>query len=88
MPGRRSFLIACGSLVAAPAFGNFGGRSETEVLPELLPAGTGSVGASGQPPARQDLALHIAGWDLPADSEQCAAAPTISINSSWQATWR
>jgi tetratricopeptide (TPR) repeat protein len=83
MPGRRSFLISCGSLVATPAFA-LGELSVVDAAPPSIAAAT----APEQPVFNQELAFRIEGWDLPSESQINDAAPLISINSSWHAAWR
>ena len=83
MPDRRTFLITCGGVVAAPALAQFG-----------LPAtggtttwrGTPSGGLPAcSPPTPLTLTLKIAGWEPQTD---CASDVRVHINSSWRATWR
>lgn len=83
MPGRRSFLIGCGSLVAAPAFA-LGELAVIDAAPPSIAAAT----APEQPVFNQELAFRIEGWEVPSDSRVNGAAPMISINSSWHAAWR
>lgn len=87
MPGRRSFLIACGSMVALPAFGGtvlpLPSRDVSDSIPSAIacepPELTGS----------HDLAFRIDGWDSPFDPQpEQDGRPSIRISSSWQAAWR
>ena len=73
MPDRRTFLITCGGVVAAPAFAHFG-------LP--MAAGGPPASLAAMP---SNLVLRIDGWDVPADSESDV---WVQVNSSWRATWR
>lgn len=76
MPNRRTFLIACGGLAAAPAFAHFG----------LPPADGGPGDLIATPAANTAMpALRIDGWDSSADSDNDV---WIQINSLWRATWR
>jgi hypothetical protein len=79
MQGRRSFLIGCGCIVAAPAFAEIGVPLAMGNLPP--------ADASAQ--AGMDLVLRIQGWESPLDSQNSADDRAwIRINSSWQAAWR
>jgi len=87
MPGRRSFLIACGSAVALPVIGGvasaMASRSE--------PAFTSPAFATESPVegGSADVAFCIDGWDSLADSQADPdTRPTIRITASWHATWR
>ena len=83
MPGRRSFLIGCGSLVAAPAFA----LGELSAI-DAAPLSIATVTPLQQTVFNQELAFRIEGWDLPSDSHPATdAAPLISINSAWRAAW-
>jgi hypothetical protein len=82
MPGRRSFLIGCGCIVAAPVFAEIGLPLAMGNLPASLPAD-----ALAQ--AGTDLVWRIEGWESPLDSQDPADNRAwIRINSSWQAAWR
>jgi len=86
MPGRRSFLIGCGSMVALPILGNAGSSRASRVAPPDQPAG-----GAGQPEfsGSSDVPFRLDGWDSPADSESARDdRPFIWISSSWQAAWR
>jgi hypothetical protein len=87
MPGRRSFLIACGSMVALPAFGGTAQASPSRDVPEAVPTAV----ACEQPELNgsHDLAFRIDGWDSPFDPQPAQdGRPTIRISASWQAAWR
>ena len=73
MPDRRTFLITCGGLVAAPAFAHFG----------LPLAGSGQPASLAAAPP--NLILRIDGWESPVNSETDV---WVQVNSSWRATWR
>jgi hypothetical protein len=79
MQGRRSFLIGCGCIVAAPAFAEIG-----------LPLAMGNLPpADASAQAGMDLVLRIEGWELAFDSQNPADdRACIRINSSWQTAWR
>jgi hypothetical protein len=86
MPGRRSFLIGCGSMAAVPAFGAIGHTS-----PSSLPECIASAAAAEQPELADahDLAFRIDGWEAPSGSESANDdRPSIRISSSWHAAWR
>ena len=72
MPDRRTFLITCGGVVAAPALAQFG-----------LPLAGGPSAPLAAVPSK--LVLRIDGWDSPVDSESDV---WVQVNSSWRATWR
>jgi hypothetical protein len=79
MPGRRSFLIGCGCIVVAPAFGEIGLPLAIDNLP--------SADTSAQ--VGMDLVLRIEGWDGLSNSQNPTDdCPWIRINSSWRAAWR
>ena len=89
MPGRRSFLIGCGSMVAAPALARL-----ALPLPEARPLQTArndaqsstALASATQP---EDVVLRIDGWDTPNASGPAARGEVwIHINSSWRAAWR
>jgi hypothetical protein len=88
--GRRSFLIGCGSIAAAPAFARLtlpeteavllqSPRTDSAALAEVLD----SVSAAGS-------LLRIDGWDVANDSASAAQredALWIRVSSSWKAAW-
>jgi hypothetical protein len=76
MPDRRTFLIGCGSVMAAPVFARFGPLPVSS-LRDLTP--------SSAPATTETLALRIDGWESPVDS---ASDVWVQISSSWRATWR
>ena len=73
MPDRRTFLMTCGGLVAAP------------VLAQLSLPAAGSSFPVVQPAEPATFALKIDGWELPSDSE---TAVWVQIGPSWRANWR
>ena len=78
---RRSFLIGCSGMVAAPAFAHLalpltGRRSPTST-------------AMADVASPQDLVLRIDGWHTPDASTPAACSEVwIQIDSSWRAAWR
>jgi hypothetical protein len=91
MPGRRSFLITCGTLATAPAV--------AAVLPPWLsgmqerPRPADSLSqlalATATPAAPENLVLRIDGWDTPGDAEGPLDGQVwIRVNLSWRAGWR
>jgi hypothetical protein len=89
MVGRRSFLIGCGGMVAAPAFAHLAlpltGRRPPRSVAADSPASTGLADVARP----EDLVLRIDGWDTPDDLDPAAHGEVwIRINSSWQAAWR
>ena len=77
MPDRRTFLITCGGMVAAPVFAQ---------LRTCLWRGEPPASPGGSCPAK--LVLRIDGWDTPIASIPTYSDVWIQINSSWRATWR
>ncbi len=73
MPDRRTFLMTCGGLVAAP------------VLAQLSLPAAGSNFPVVRPAEPATVALKIDGWELPSDSEP---AVWVQIGPSWRANWR
>jgi hypothetical protein len=79
---RRSFLIGCGGLAAAPVFAGSGSPLSPAPQPPMLAAAALPVGA-------EIFTLRIAGWDMagrpqpPADGEMW-----VQVSSTWQAAWR
>jgi len=87
MPGRRSFLIGCGSMVALPAFGGIAQPLPSRDVSEAAP----SAVAIGQPELNgtHELAFRIEGWDSPFDPQPAQdGRPSIRISSLWQTAWR
>lgn len=87
MPGRRSFLIGCGSVVALPVIGGIVPAMASRSVSEFTSPAVGTEplvdGASA------DVAFRIDGWDSLANAQAVPdARPTIRISSSWHATWR
>lgn len=82
---RRTFLIGCGSIVAAPflahvalpatAMGNPQGAADDAGASRGLPAAAGP----------QNPVLRIHGWDSTAHAGNDV---WVHINSSWHANWR
>lgn len=85
MNSRRTFLVGCGGIVAAPAFARLslpaGGPRELQVTAAEASVSAPPYGAS----APESVALRIHGWDSPADS---GSNVWVQINSSWRANWR
>jgi hypothetical protein len=82
MPDRRTFLITCTGIVAAPAFAHLGVLAAAADSPRAM------VEAPGAPCAMVEThgpTLRIDGWDSAADSGDDV---WLQINSSWRATWR
>ena len=73
MPDRRTFLIACGSVVVTPALAHFPLPSPVRDPSAYLP------------PAPFSLSLKIDGWEPQTVN---GSDVWIQINSSWRATWR
>jgi hypothetical protein len=91
MPGRRSFLIGCGCIVAAPAFAEIGLPLPlaTGDLPPSLPADALAQAGMASPTTPVDIVLRIEGWESPLDSQSPAdGRARIRINSSWRVAWR
>ena len=88
MPGRRTFLIGCGSVVAAPALAAFA-TSLAGPTPRAPPRATDTPAAAAGAVGPDDVALRIDGWH-PFDPSDSAAQGEvwIHINSSWRAIWR
>jgi hypothetical protein len=85
--GRRSFLIGCGGVVAAPAFAHLAlplkGRRQSVAADS--PASTALADAASP----KDFVLRVDGWDTPDNSDPAAHGEVwIQINSSWRAAWR
>ena len=78
---RRSFLIGCGGIAAAPVFAHVALAAGTSREPRLM---VDDSAASTALPA-QDTSLRIDGWDNAGDSGNDV---WVQINSSWRATWR
>lgn len=72
MLDRRTFLITCGSVVAAPAFARFG-----VLAANGLPAPMATT--------LETPVLRIDGWESPIES---GSDVWVQVNSSWRATWR
>ena len=82
---RRSFLIGCSGIVAAPVFAHVAlpatatresqGAADDASVSRALPAVA----------SPQNTVLRIDGWDSAADSGNDV---WVHINSSWRASWR
>jgi len=89
MFARRSFLIGCGGMAAAPAIAQLklpvaAGLSAS--LPAPVLPGPAAVSGVADP---ADWTLRIAGWDMPGSSGHAAPGEVwLHINSSWRAAWR
>jgi hypothetical protein len=80
MLGRRSFLIACGAAVAAPAV--------AKSLP-LLATRSGLPLQTAVEETYEAPVLQIEGWDRPVVSKETAHSQMwISVNRSWRTAWR
>jgi hypothetical protein len=83
---RRSFLIGCSGVVAAPVFAHL--ALATTATRELQGAADDAAASTALPAAgasAQNIVLRIDGWDTAADSGD---GVWVQINSSWRATWR
>lgn len=81
---RRTFLIGCGSVVAAPAFAGAG------IVPSAV-AGSAMLPIPAVPLASSEteaFPLRVAGWDLPDIATADPNALWVQVNSSWQVAWR
>jgi hypothetical protein len=80
---RRSFLIGCSSLAAAPTFADsvaqYPAASDT---PLAAPAAPVSADAAERP------ALRIAGWDMAPARGTADGGLWVQVNASWQVAWR
>lgn len=87
MPGRRSFLIGCGSMVALPAFGVTAQPMSSSNAPEL---DSSAVALEQQEfNGSHDLAFRIDGWESFVESQPTGdGRPWIRITSKWQTAWR
>jgi hypothetical protein len=86
--GRRSFLIGCVGMVAAPAFAHLAppltGRRPPQSRAGNSPGSTLAAVASPE-----SFVLRIDGWDTPAESGPARHGEVwIHINSSWRCAWR
>jgi len=82
MPDRRTFLITCTGIVAAPAFAHLG------MLAAAADSQRPAVETHSAPCAMMETPgpiLRIDGWDSAADSRNDV---WVQINSSWRAAWR
>jgi len=90
MPGRRTFLIGCGSIVAAPALAHLA-LPLTDAAPSPQPRAANSPASAALAGAvrPEDVALRIDGWH-PIDPSGSGAENEvwIRIDSSWRAAWR
>ena len=73
MPDRREFLIACSTVIAAPALARIGLPSTGGGLPTSAAATPGK------------LVLRIDGWESAVDS---GSDVWVQVSSSWRASWR
>ncbi len=81
---RRSFLIGCSGLIAAPVCAHLALPTTMRTLPEAAE----DVAVTTELPAvasAQEGVLRIDGWDSATDSGNDA---WVHINSSWRASWR
>jgi hypothetical protein len=82
---RRSFLIGCGGIVAAPAFAHLALPAVSGGEMQLLRDDSSAATALPAIASPQDTVLRIAGWDTASDSGNDV---WVQINSSWRANWR
>ena len=88
MPGRRSFLIGCGGIVAAPVLALIDPPVATGEVPRSLPPDTPVQMETAGAITPENLVLRIDGWDSPADTGDAAVSDVwIHINSSWRSDW-
>ncbi len=89
MPGRRSFLIGCGGVVAAPMLALIDLTEATHEVSRPPPVDAPIQVESASATTREDLVLRIDGWDSPADAGHAANPEVwIHVNSSWRSSWR
>lgn len=81
---RRSFLIGCGGVVAAPVFARLA-LAATAGPDSHAMAVEAAVSTAPVAAGPQHAVLRIDGWDSTGDSDNDV---WIQINSSWRATWR
>jgi len=82
---RRSFLIGCSGIVAAPVLAQVAlPMTATRKLQAAMDDASVSM-AIPVAASPQKTVLRIDGWDTAADS---ANDVWVHINSSWRATWR
>jgi len=79
MTRRRSFLIGCGGVIAAPVLAHVALRTKGAVDDASVTTGL-PVAASPH-----DIALRIDGWEATSDT---GTDVWVQINSSWRANWR
>ena len=79
---RRSFLIGCGSLAAAPALA--GGTVDSAATGSAAPPLPAAPVSAAEAPAL----LRIAGWDAAGPSSAGDGGMWVQISSSWQVAWR
>jgi hypothetical protein len=85
MPNRRTFLITCGSAVAAPVFAQLApppsARHRSQATEAVSPASAAQERAANP----ETIALRIDGWEATSNAGRDV---WVQINSSWRATWR
>ena len=87
MPGRRSFLIGCGSMVALPALGGTVQPIASSNAPELDSSGVALEQPEFSGP--HNLAFRIDGWESFIESQPSRdGRPWIRITSMWRTAWR
>jgi hypothetical protein len=82
---RRSFLIGCSSIVAAPVFAQLAlppsARHQPQETAAVLPSSTAQERIANP----ESIALRIDGWEA---TSVAGTDVWVQINSSWRATWR
>jgi hypothetical protein len=81
---RRSFLIGCSGIVAAPVFAHLALPPTARHQPQATATASSASTAQEPPASPEKIALRIEGWDATSD----AGTVWVHINSSWRATWR
>src|SRR4051812_28843451 len=84
MTKRRSFVIGCSGIVAAPVFAHLTLRPSTGNQPQATATASLASTAQDRPAKSENVALRIDGWDSGADAGNDV---WLQINSSWRATW-
>jgi hypothetical protein len=84
MVRRRSFLITCSSLAAAPAVPAFGGAAPDAAVPSAATLPT----AAAMPSEPEPPELRIVGWDPRAPPGAADTGIWVQVSSSWQVAWR
>lgn len=91
MPGRRSFLIGCGSLAVSPAIAYVALPVPAAVSPRLPLTDSVALTALTPVASAENPVLCIDGWDMLDETGSAAhrgAAVWVQISSSWKSVWR